>query len=128
MTLLTLATPTGRMDGETFRTWLERYAEAWETHDPDLVTDIFTRDGEYHLSPFKAFIGRDEIRDYWDEAAEDLEDVDVTVEVLSVDGDRGIGHFRAVYASGAVTDGVCLVEMDGDRAAVFREWWHKQDS
>lgn len=118
----------GRADIED---WLERYAEAWERRDPDAAADLFTEDGEYHVTPFTVHEGREAIRSYWADATEDQSDVAVDVEVLAVTEAYGIGRFRAVKVEDgkeAVTDGVCLIELDEDgRCMVFREWWHADD-
>jgi hypothetical protein len=48
-----------------------------------------------------------------------------------VTDEYGIGRFRAEKVEegdAAVTDGVCLVELDAQgRCTVFREWWHAAD-
>lgn len=118
------------MDRDTLSNWLERYADAWEQADPEAAGRLFTPDGSYHLTPFNSHDGRAAIEEYWETATADQEDVSVETEVITVTDDgRGIGRFRAEMEDGAgqrsVTDGICIVRLDGEKCTEFREWWHK---
>jgi|APHM01.1.fsa_nt_gi SnoaL-like polyketide cyclase. len=107
--------------------WLDRYATAWETRDPDAAAALFTTDATYHRTPFEAIEGREAIRDYWADATASQRDVHVETSVVT-DDDPAVGRFTTDFTIDDATtlDGVCLVRLDGDRCETFREWWHTQ--
>jgi len=118
------------MDIDQLNGWLQRYADAWEQTDPAAAADLFTADGSYHVTPFQSHDGKEAIRDYWAQATDDQETVTVETEAITVTDDgRGIGRFRAkiIDTDGeeSVTDGICVILLDGDSCTAFREWWHK---
>lgn len=115
------------MNREEVADWLRRYADAWESRDPDAAAALFTEDGEYHVTPFESLVGREEIRTYWKNATAGQTDIDVETEVIAVTTDLGVGRFvsdRTESGTRSITDGVCLVKLDDGTCREFREWWH----
>lgn len=49
--------------------WIDAYAAAWRTKDPDAAAALFTEHGRYQDDPFgKAHVGHTAIRAYWADA------------------------------------------------------------
>lgn len=116
-----------------FAEWLHGYREAWEDMDPEAAGALFTADARYRVTPFdQPFEGRQAIEEYWAEATAGQDDPSVEVEVITEEGDRGVGHFRAAFTDddgeAVVLDGVCVVTLDGSVATEFIEWWHMEQA
>lgn len=64
----------------THEEWIERYRRAWETGDPDEITDLFTPDASYRASVFRQpHRGRAAIRQYWQRGAGRQHEVTVSM-------------------------------------------------
>ncbi len=51
---------------EDVRRWLDRYVEAWRTHDPPSIGDLFSEDAEYRYHPREEPVrGREAIVAAW---------------------------------------------------------------
>jgi ketosteroid isomerase-like protein len=51
--------------------WVDAYAAAWRTRDPDAAAALFADDGAYHDDPFgEPHRGHDGIRGYWAQTCE----------------------------------------------------------
>ena len=67
------------MDHGTFKSWLERYVDAWRLLDPVAIGDLFSGDVRYAFDP--------------DEPGSWAADY----EVLAIDGDTCVAHGRTRY-------------------------------
>jgi len=109
---------------------LARFARAWETFDGDLVVSLFTETAEYHEDPFDPpLIGHNAIRAYWLNGAASQDQVEVTIERHWVSGDTILAACHASYVERPSGDRIRMkafftFEMEDDRIARFREWWH----
>jgi len=91
------------------------------------------RDAQYYETPFDdPMIGIDVIYKYWKDNAElGQKDVSFSYNVLAVDRNVGLAHWRANFKrlpSGNMVklDGIFKVEFSDDgKCEVFREWWHR---
>jgi len=118
---------------DAFDDWLQAYRAAWEGRQPKDAASLFTTQGaEYYWTPFDPpQRGREEIAAAWQGAVTQQRDIHMTFEVLAVDGNRGIAHwrteFRSVASGEAVQlDGILIAEFDDlKQCRVFREWWHQ---
>ena len=116
-----------------FDNWLKRYGDAWEKGDSDAAKTLFTSDAQYFETPFDdPMIGIDAIYKYWKDNAElGQEDVSFSYNVLAVDQNIGLAHWRADFKrlSSDTTvklDGIFKVAFSDDgKCEVFREWWHR---
>jgi len=116
------------MDRDAVSAWLEGYFAAWASNDPQDVTALFTEDAAYAVSPFrKPWEGRDRIVKEWTSEAQD--DLDHGFEVVAVDGDVAVAHWRVqARFDGALQrtemDGVLLLRFAPDgRCSEHREWY-----
>jgi hypothetical protein len=118
---------------EHFDNWLKGYGKAWEKGDPNATKALFTSDAHYYETPFDPpMIGLDAIYKYWnDNAGVSQEDVSFSYNLLAVDENVGLAHWRALFkrlpSGNSVTlDGIFKVEFSEDgKCKIFREWWHR---
>ena len=109
--------------------WMETYARAWETRDPELAAILFTDDATYQEDPFdEPMRGREAIRDYWEAATTYHREVRVSWGEPIVVGDLLIAEWRTRYArldTGKPHElrGIMLIEFEGERAKSLREYW-----
>jgi hypothetical protein len=118
---------------EAFETWLQAYRAAWESREPGAAAALYTAQGaEYYWTPFDPpQRGREEIATAWHGAVTQQRDIQMTFEVLAVDGNRGVAHWHTNFTSLASgqpvqLDGILIAEFEGPKhCRVFREWWHQ---
>lgn len=122
------------MDRAGFRTWLQRYIDAWRLNDAVAIGDLFSADVRYAFDPFsEAVAGRNAVIDAW------LDDPDVPdswqadYEVLAVDGDIFIAHGRTRYLTDDRRDvdrefaNVFVCRFDGEgRCREFTEYYMRR--
>lgn len=112
--------------------FLETYARAWESRDPDLAASLFTDQALYHEDPFdEPIVGRQGIRTYWQGATAQQKDIDVLVREPHLVGNTVIAEWGARYThvpSGERRElrGILLAEFEGEQVAAFREYWHRR--
>jgi SnoaL-like domain len=116
-------------DRDGLRDWLEGFARAWETRDPELVVPLFTERASYREGPFEQpLIGVDELRAYWSRLPPAREDISFGYEILAVTDSGGIANWRGSYTRADVderieVDGILLISLDSERRCRdFREW------
>ena len=113
--------------------WLGSYERALETKDAALAASLFAQDGVYRETPYaRPFEGREQIAEYWAAATAGYEHIDFAFETLAVEGDRGLVHWTAEFASTAANtavelDGIMVLEFDAGLVTTLREWWHSRD-
>ena len=114
---------------------LAAYGRAWETFDGDAWADLFGSDAEYREDPFEpAFTGRNEIRAYLLQAAQDQQQVEFTVERHWVSGSTVLAAWHASFVRTATggrvrVAGFMTLELDLDgRISRLREWWHRHET
>lgn len=110
------------------RTWLDGYFAAWASNDPSEVAALFTEDALYAVSPFRPpWEGRDRIVREW--TSETQEDLDHASEIVTVDGDLAVAHWRVRARFGGAAqrtemDGLLLLRFTPDgRCREHREWY-----
>jgi len=123
------------MTEEMLRSWLDTYGRAWETRDPEAVVALFTEDGAYQETPFdEPMRGRPAIAAYWSRATGPHTDVHFDYELLALDRNQGIAHWRCsvVRVPAKVSlklDGIFVLQFDSEgRCKSLREWWHRQEN
>jgi ketosteroid isomerase-like protein len=74
--------------------WLDRYVDAWRTHDRDKVEALFTDDAEYRYRPYggdaHANRGREAIVEAWLEDDDPPDSWEAAYEPFAVEGDRAV--------------------------------------
>ena len=119
------------LEASALDAWLKRYATAWETRDAAAAGRLFTADASYHEMPFDPVKqGRAAIQDYWKTVTADQRDIKVETQVLAVNGNTGVAHWKATFrlqSTGATLslDGVFVLEFaQTGECKSLREWWH----
>ena len=129
--------------------WLDAYAEAWRTRDPEAAAAIFTEDSIYRSHPFRApHRGQDGVRAYWAKATEDQRGLDLRFGTPVVEGNRVAVEWWAVMRVVLPGEGEGKGEGDGEgeregigtlpgclfltfasdgRCRELREYWHWKD-
>lgn len=104
---------------EHVQAWLDSYAHAWDTYDPDDVASLFTEDAEYRWHPAdEPEVGRDAIVEAWLNPGGNASDRDVPgtyeaeMQPFAVDGSR------------AVAVGTCTYWTDASRTSVARIYYN----
>lgn len=86
------------MDRAGFRTWLQRYVDAWRLNDAVAIGDLFSADVRYAFDPFsEAVAGRNAVIEAWLDDPDAPDSWQADYDVLAVDGDVFIAHGRTRY-------------------------------
>lgn len=123
------------MDANRF---LATYKQAWETRDPDLAANLFTRDAHYWETPFgEPIVSREAIRAYWKTATDAQRDIRFTVRDSFAVGHTLVAEWSCTYthqpsgspaAAGERRElaGILLADFYGEEVRSFREYWHRR--
>ena len=127
-----------RITHETVQDWLDAYARAWETYDPEQIAALFSEGAEYRWHPAdEPTVGRDEIVRAWvaPEGNESSRDEPGTYlgeyRPFSVDGNRAVAIGTSTYWTDASRSTLArlyfnnwLLEFDDDgRCSSFTEYY-----
>ena len=120
---------------DAFGSWLDALGHAWEAKDSRAFARLFAKDATYQVTPFREPMrGREAILGYVSEATRTQDQICFEHEVLSVDEDRGIAHWRVSFVlipsqRRVELDGIFVVYFGASgHCRVFREWWHERES
>lgn len=123
------------MDHAAFKSWLDRYTDAWQSLDPSAVGDLFTEDATYRYHPWDEPVrGREAIVADWTGDDRDAPDSwQADYRPLSVEGDLGVavGESRYLTDDRSAIDKlyhnvfVCRFDADG-RCADFTEYFMEE--
>jgi ketosteroid isomerase-like protein len=106
--------------------WVRRYAEAWDTNDPQRIAELFTPDASYYTAPFREpWRGRDGIVEGWLARKDDSGTWRFRHEVMAVAGDQSFVRGWTEYLSPPQRYSnlwIIRLEQDG-RCSEFTEWW-----
>ena len=119
------------LNNTALEAWLQKYGAAWEARDAAAAGPLFTADATYHEMPFDPVKqGRAAIQDYWKTVTADQRDIHFESQVIAVNGNTGVAHWKATFkvqSTGAIIslDGVFVLEFDDKgQCQSLREWWH----
>jgi ketosteroid isomerase-like protein len=86
------------VDKERATAWLDRYVEAWNTYDRDLIADLFAPNVEYRYHPYDDPIqGRAAVVDSWLADADEPNTYEAHYEPVAVDGDVVVATGTSSY-------------------------------
>jgi SnoaL-like domain len=86
------------VDKERATAWLDRYVEAWNTYDRDLIADLFAPTVEYRYHPYDDPIqGRAAVVDSWLADADEPNTYEAHYEPVAVDGDVVVATGTSSY-------------------------------
>ena len=112
--------------------FLQTYALAWESRDPELAASLFTSDAIYQETPFgEPVSGQEAIRTYWQGATRDQKDIDVLIREPHIDANMVIAEWGCRYTHIPTGErrelrGILLAEFEGEQISSFREYWHRR--
>jgi hypothetical protein len=116
---------------EQLRSWLDAYAAAYVSQDPDAAAALFARDSTYQWGPFGELLrGPDEVRRKWAEWRDPEAKERFDYEVLVVTEEIGIARWiassrHAGHSRISRYDGIFAIRLGPDsRCTEFREWWN----
>jgi ketosteroid isomerase-like protein len=120
------------MDHAAFKTWLDRYIDAWRSLDSPAISDLFSEDATYRYHPWDDPVrGRAAIVADWTGEDRDAPGSwEADYRPLTVDGDLGVavGESRYLTDDRSAVDKtyhnvfVCRFDADG-RCADFTEYF-----
>jgi ketosteroid isomerase-like protein len=114
------------------REWIEAYAAAWESADPEGAAFLFTDDAEYRSHPLREpHTGREGVREYWAGVTAAQQDVRVRMGEPIVHGRRAaVEWWTTMVDAGGVdrtlTGCLVLAFADDGRCRGLRECWNAQ--
>jgi hypothetical protein len=130
-----------RITHEHVQSWLDAYAHAWETYEPDQIGALFSDHAEYRWHPSdEPTVGRDEIVRAWiaPEGNESSRDKPGTYlgeyHPYAIEGNKAVAIGTSTYWTDAsrstverVYDNSWLLEFDADgRCSSFTEYYNKR--
>jgi hypothetical protein len=125
--------PSGPMDEDAFRDWLERYERTWRSRGTAELAELFAPDATYRHSPYaEPLTSLEEIARDWEEQRDGPDETfTMAAEVLAVNaahpnGPLGVARVLVRYggdAGGQEYRDLWLVHFDAaGRALEFEEW------
>lgn len=124
------------MNKTDVQAWLDRYVEAWRTHDRADIESLFTEDASYRYRPYggddAGARGREAIVDAWLEDTDPPDTWEARYEPYAVDGDRAVAigtsrYFATDKGAAKTFHNVFLLEFAGDgRCAEFTEYYMEE--
>ena len=119
------------IDRARVQSWLDAYARAWETYDPEAIGALFSEDAVYHYDPFgEPLRGRDAIVASWLEEPDAPGTYAAHYEPVPIEGNLAVTNGRSRYfqEDGATLkteyDNVFILRFDDDgRCTEYREWY-----
>jgi len=105
--------------------WVDAYERVWRTPGADGVTEIFTEDATYLVSPWAdPIVGEAALREFWEaERASPDEVFTLTSEVVAIDGDVAVVRAEVAYGRGSHWRDLWVLSFGPDgRCSSFEEW------
>jgi ketosteroid isomerase-like protein len=107
--------------------WVERYERAWRTAGTDGLSDLFTPDATYQMTPFEErHRGLAPIAELWESERDGADEVfTISTEVVAVEGDTGVVRAEVAYGepNRRIYRDIWIVRFDDTgRCFHFEEW------
>jgi nuclear transport factor 2 (NTF2) superfamily protein len=122
-----------RLTADELLAWIAAHDAAWRSNDPEAIGRLFSEDAIYRLGPWEGpwrgytgpIVGREAIVDLWTSTFDPDERFKADVDVVAIDGRRGVVQRKISYESvaghPATRYGVLWV-VDFDAAGQCREY------
>ena len=124
--------PSTRLSASQAKKFLATYKEAWETHHPELASQLFTRDAEYRADTFsKPIVGREGICHYWHSAISRQEEIHFKVHGVFRTGYTLMAEWSCLYRHRRTAErrelkGSLFAEFYGAQVRNFRAYWDRR--
>ena len=124
--------PSTRLSASQAKKFLATYKEAWETHNPELASQLFTRDAEYRADTFsKPIVGREGICHYWHSASRGQEEIHFKVHSMFRTGYTLTAEWSCLYRHRRTAErrelkGSLFAEFYGAQVRNFRAYWERR--
>lgn len=112
---------------------MEKYGKAWEEQDPDLLLEIFNKDGTYQVTPFeKPLKGHSEIKKYWIKYPQkDQKNIKFKLGRCSVYDGSGYAEWTSKFdqiSSSKLVElrGIIIITLKNNKIKDLREYWHAE--
>lgn len=115
------------MDEAAVRSWVDRYRDAWESNDPEVIGSLFTDEARYLTEPYaEPLEGRDAIVAGWLSARDEPGQTEFRYEVMVIAGNLGFVRGWTTYHDPPERkySNLWVVKLaDDGRCEEFTEWW-----
>ena len=116
-----------------FEDWFNKLKNVWERRDPEGAISLCADKFLWYETPFaKPYSTKEEIFKEW-QGVLNQEDVSVSFEILSENGNMGIAHWHATFTrlpskTKATLDEIFQVTFnDHGECTKFRQWYNSKD-
>lgn len=110
---------------------MKKYGEAWEKQNPDLLLEIFDKDGTYQVTPFeKPIKGHVAIKKYWIKYPQkDQKNIKFKLDQCGFNHEAGyaewISSFNQISSRKFVElRGIMIITLKNNKIKSLREYWH----
>lgn len=111
-----------RADAEA---WIAAYERAWRTAGTESLSNLFTDEVTYRMSPYEEPArGRAAIAELWEREREGPDEgFSMTAELVAVEGDTAVARVEVTYDRGTEYRDLWIFRLDPDgRCPEFEEW------
>ncbi len=114
------------MTPDDVRAWLNNYTHAWRSPGVALLSDLFTPDVTYQVSPFKAPLqGLEAVSTFWEQARSGPnESFDIKYEIIAIDGSTAVVQLEVHYQHDEPHHwrDLWIIKFKQGRCHAFAEW------
>jgi hypothetical protein len=116
------------MTPKEVQSWLDRYVEAWNSYDRDLIEALFSENASYKYHPWdKELVGAVAIADDWLANQDEPGSWEACYHPLHIDGNKTFTTGTSSYNNGRVFWNLWEVDFDdASRCTRFVEWFMLQ--
>jgi len=118
------------MNHKSFKKWLDALGRAWTMRDPKAAANLYCEDVLYYETPFSPPLkSKKEIERIWEDVPRSQKDIHFSYDILTVNNDLGIAHWKASFMKlpsnkKVELDGIFVIKLDNDGLCKeFRQWW-----
>jgi hypothetical protein len=106
--------------------WVRGYERAWRSPGTAILSEFFTEDASYRLSPYdEPALGLEAIGAVWERERHGPDEAfTMESEIVAVDGDRAVVRLEVRYGEPKRQEfrDLWLLRFEGERCVEFEEW------